>query len=336
MSKAGKTGNGQAVGKSSFQPFVAEGLNHRGERVRDSGGSIQSALVGSGLPIGAVRLRAGHSAVLQRKCACGGAADMSGECAECRKKRRLGLQTKLKVNDPGDIYEQEANRIADQVMAAPAHSVVSRAPSRGIQRFSGPSNGQVDAAPASVDQTLASGGRPLEAALRHDMQQRFGHDFSSVRIHTGAQAHDSARSLRALAYTVGNDVVFGAGQYAPETRAGRSLIAHELTHVVQQGGGRGTAACARHGAAPARTRHREGKRAGERLWHRRSSPAGASGAAWLRRYDFRRRMPGAADEPRPPGSGTSVPNGVIPTLTASGSRSAVRPTCSHRGRNGRG
>jgi Domain of unknown function (DUF4157) len=79
----------------------------------------------------------------------------------------------------------------------------------------------------------------MEPALRHDMGQRFGHDFSSVRLHNGARAHDSARSLRALAYTVGNDVVFGAGQYAPDTRAGRSLLAHELTHVVQQGGGRG-------------------------------------------------------------------------------------------------
>ena len=236
VSKAEKTGNGQAVAKSTFQLSVAEGLNHRGERVRNSGG--QSAMIASRLPNGAVQLRAGHSAVLQRKCACGGAADASGECAECRKKRRLGLQTKLKINDPGDIYEQEADRIANHVTAALADSVVSGAV-RGIQRFSGPSNRQLNAAPASVEQTLASGGRPMEPALRHDMQQRFGHDFSSVRIHTGAQAHDSARTLCALAYTVGNDVVFGAGQYAPDTRAGRSLLAHELTHVVQQGGGRG-------------------------------------------------------------------------------------------------
>lgn len=161
---------------------------------------------------------------------------MSGECEECRKKRRLGLQTKLKVNEPGDVYEQEANRIADQLMAAPAHSVVSGAPPRRIQRFPGQSNGQVDVVPASVDQTLASGGRPLEPALRQDMEQRFGHDFSNVRVHTGAPARDSARSLHALAYTVGNDIVFGAGQYPATTRTERWLLAHELAHVIQQEG----------------------------------------------------------------------------------------------------
>ena len=201
--------------------------------------AVLEARPGSGdLPATAVPLRFGQSGILQRKCACGGAAGMSGECEECSKKKRLGLQTKLKVNDPGDIYEQEANRIADQLMATPAHSVVSGAPPR-IQRFSGQSNEQVDAAPVSVDHTLASSGRALEPALRQDMEQRFGHDFSSVRVHTGAQANDSARSLRALAYTVGDDVVFATGRYAPGTREGRSLIAHELTHVVQQGGSGG-------------------------------------------------------------------------------------------------
>src|SRR5262245_21288939 len=175
---------------------------------------------------------------LQRKCACGDHTMAGGECSECSEKKRLGLQTKLKVNDPGDIYEREADRIADQVMTASAHSEIGGAPPF-IQRFSGQSNGQVDAAPASVNQALAGRGRPLEAALREDMEQRFGHDFSSVRVHTGAQADDSARSLGALAYTVGNDIVFGTGQYVSDTRAGRSLIAHELTHVIQQGGGSG-------------------------------------------------------------------------------------------------
>ena len=124
VSKAEKNGNGQAIGKSSFLPFVAEEINNRGERVRNSGASVQSAVVGSYLPHGAVRLRAGQGAILQRKCACGGAVDASGECEECRKKSRLGLQTKLTVNAPDDIFEREANRIADQVMAAPADSVV--------------------------------------------------------------------------------------------------------------------------------------------------------------------------------------------------------------------
>ena len=120
-------------------------------------------------------------------------------------------------------------------MATPAHPAVSGAPPR-IQRFSGQSNGQMDAAPASVDQALASPGRPLEPALRQDMEQRFGHDFSRVRVHSGAAAEQSAQDVNAKAYTVGHNIVFGAGQFAPGTHEGRRLIAHELAHVVQQSG----------------------------------------------------------------------------------------------------
>src|SRR5215204_3581238 len=177
-----------------------------------------------------------QSGLLQRKCACGGTAGMSEECEECRKKKRFGPQTKLKVNEPRDIYEQEADRVADQVMATPAGLAVSAAPPR-IQRFSGQSNGQMDAAPASVDQVLASPGKPLEAALRQDMEQRFGHDFSRVRVHSGVVAEQSAQDVNARAYTVGHNMVFGAGQFAPGTHEGQRVIAHELTHVVQQSSG---------------------------------------------------------------------------------------------------
>jgi hypothetical protein len=172
---------------------------------------------------------------LQRKCSCGATSGPTGECEERSKKNRLGLQTKLKVNEPEDVYEQEADRIADQVLAAPSHSTVSGAPPR-IQRFSGQSNRQMDAAPASVEQALTSPGRPLESALRQDMEQRFGHDFSRVRVHSGAVAEQSARDVNAHAYTVGHDIVFGAGRFAPRMHDGRRLIAHELTHVVQQEG----------------------------------------------------------------------------------------------------
>ena len=147
------------------------------------------------------------------------------------KKQRL--QTKLKVNESGDSYEQEADRLADQLLATPAHHQVSNAPPR-IQRFSGQSHGQVDAAPASVDQALASPGRALGLALRQDMEERFGFDFANVRVHTGAAAEQSTEDVNAHAYTMGHDIVFGAGRLAPETHAGRSLLAHELTHVVHQ------------------------------------------------------------------------------------------------------
>lgn len=91
--------------------------------------------------------------------------------------------------------------------------------------------------PASVHAVLGSPGRPLDPAIRAFMEPRFGHDFSQVRIHQNRAAIESARELKALAYTVGKSLIFGARQYAPETSAGRSLIAHELAHVVQQQGG---------------------------------------------------------------------------------------------------
>jgi Domain of unknown function (DUF4157) len=183
--------------------------------------------------LAATHVTPSNSGFLQRQCACGNHTVAGGTCEGCSKKKQLGPQTKLKVNQPGDIYEQEADRIADQVMATPAHSAISAAPPR-IQRFSEQSNGLMDAAPASVDQALASPGRPLEPALRQDMEQRFSRDFSQVRLHSGAAAEQSAQDVNALAYTVGHNIIFGSGQFAPQTYAGRRTIAHELTHVVQQ------------------------------------------------------------------------------------------------------
>ena len=178
------------------------------------------------------------SRLLQRKCACGNNTIAGGECEECSKNKRLGLQTKLTVNEPGDVYEQEADRVADQVMAMASHAAVASAPLR-IQRLASQPVGQTDAAPLSVDRVLASPGKPLEPALRQDMEQRFGHDFSRVRVHTGTAAEQSAQDVNAQAYTVGRDMVFGRGRLAPGTHEGRRLIAHELTHVVQQSGADG-------------------------------------------------------------------------------------------------
>src|SRR6266487_852385 len=90
--------------------------------------------------------------------------------------------------------------------------------------------------PPIVQDVLNPPGQPLDAGARAFMEPYFNHDFSQVRVHMDAKAAESARAVNALAYTVGRDVVFGAGQYAPETMAGKRLMAHELTHVVQQGG----------------------------------------------------------------------------------------------------
>ena len=175
----------------------------------------------------------GRSLLLQRQCACGSSTGASGECAACANKRRL--QAKLSIGASNDPMEQEADRVADQVLAAPVHPAVNTAPN--IQRAAGQASGVAGTAPASVDRVLASAGRPLESGLQQDMGQRFGYDFSQVRVHSGASAEQSARDINAKAYTAGNNVVFGAGQLAPGTHQGRHLLAHELTHVVQQGSG---------------------------------------------------------------------------------------------------
>src|SRR4028119_213052 len=127
-----------------------------------------------------------RGSILQRKCeSCGQHTIAGGECAECAKNKG-GLQRKLAIGASNDPLEQEADRVADQVLAAPAHLAVSGAPPR-IQRYTGQPTGQTDmVAPASVDRILSSSGRPLEPSLRQDMEQRFGHDFSRVRIHTDA------------------------------------------------------------------------------------------------------------------------------------------------------
>ncbi|HEV2956329.1 MAG TPA: DUF4157 domain-containing protein [Xanthobacteraceae bacterium] len=137
----------------------------------------------------------------------------------------------LVVNTPGDAWEQEADRVAGQVMrmAAPG---VPIAPVR-VQRHDASAGGG-GIAPPIVHEVLRSPGQPLDAATRAFMEARFGRDFSAVRVHTDAHAAESARSIDASAYTVGRDVVFGAGQYATSTSKGKRLLAHELTHVMQQ------------------------------------------------------------------------------------------------------
>ena len=90
--------------------------------------------------------------------------------------------------------------------------------------------------PPIVDEVLGSPGRALDVSTRAFMEPRFGQDFSRVRVHTDAKASESAEAVNALAYTVGHEIVFGKGRLEPNTPAGRYLLAHELTHTVQQGG----------------------------------------------------------------------------------------------------
>ena len=88
---------------------------------------------------------------------------------------------------------------------------------------------------AVVGRALRGPGEPLPGAVREPLESRIGADFGGVRIHRGARAGEATRTLGARAFTVGRDIVFGAGQFQPQSHAGRRLLAHELTHVVQQG-----------------------------------------------------------------------------------------------------
>ena len=126
-----------------------------------------------------------------------------------------------RVSQPGDPHEQEVDRVADTVTQTPD---------------SARTNDATSAADHASDSGAGSGGQALDAATRAYMEPRFGHDFGQVRVHTDAQAAEAAENIGARAYTVGGDIVFGAGEYAPETTSGRHLLAHELTHVVQQQG----------------------------------------------------------------------------------------------------
>jgi hypothetical protein len=141
------------------------------------------------------------------------------------------IQTKLAINQPGDEYEREADRIAEQMTAAPADAAGPAVP-LSVRPVSGHWN--TDPVPASVDRTLASAGATLQSGVRQDMERRFGHDFSRVRLHSGAAAEQSASDINARAYTVGHNIVFGSNGFAPATPEGRRLLAHELTHVLQQ------------------------------------------------------------------------------------------------------
>lgn len=178
--------------------------------------------------------------LLQRKCACGQHTPGGGQCSACAEKKKLNqpLQTKLKIGEPSDRYEQEADRVAEQVMrmSQPTNSdgygYLQAKPL--VQRRVPNTQGGVTEAPPIVYDVLRSPGQPLDPSTRESMEPRFGHDFSQVRVHFDGRATESANAVNAMAYTVGKHVVFNAGRYAPRKNEGRKLLAHELTHVVQQ------------------------------------------------------------------------------------------------------
>jgi hypothetical protein len=205
--------------------------------------------------------------ILQRKCACGNQSAGGGECGECGKKNQLLQRRAVHISEPGDRYEQEADRMAVQVMSMsvaaalppqvqgfgeehnPIHmysslaqsitpvvprrvneqvqmySLVQRAFQAGGTEAHGHLEGRLNAS--------KGGGSALSEDVRSFMEQRFGADFSSVRVHTGGEAVQMNRELGAQAFTHGSDVYYGGGKAPGKDE----LTAHELTHVVQQTGG---------------------------------------------------------------------------------------------------
>jgi hypothetical protein len=177
------------------------------------------------------------------------------------------IQAKLKIGQPNDIYEQEADRVAEQVMSMSEPPLQRQAEEDEdeeeiqtklipeqipplVQRQlieeedeqketiqakeTSKNNSNTTLNLKSQIHSLRSGGQLLPQSICGFFESRFGQDFSHVRLHTDRKAAELAQNLNAKAFTIGRDVVFGAGHYTPQTNAGRRLLAHELTHVVQQ------------------------------------------------------------------------------------------------------
>jgi len=169
-----------------------------------------------------------------------------------------GIQAKLRIGQPGDVYEQEADRVADEVMRMPEPGVqrqvepeeeeeeilqtkplvdqITPLVQRQVEEEEEEEEIQTKPLPSQTSEVVSDvetsinsirgGGQPLPGSIRAFFEPRFGQNFSQVRVHTDARA-----------FTMGHDIVFGAGEYTPGTTVGKQLLAHELTHVVQQTGG---------------------------------------------------------------------------------------------------
>jgi hypothetical protein len=188
--------------------------------------------------------------------------------------RPIFIQPKLQIGAVNDPLELEADHVAEQVMRMPEPEMASAPldhksgpgpmqkvagealplqrkcdcggscddckkkqpdePAKVRMKAAGSTGAGGMEAPPIVHEVLRSPGQQLDAGTRAFMEPRFGHDFSKVRVHTDAKAAESVRAVGARAYTVGSNVVFGAGEYGPGTQAGQTLLGHELAHVVQQ------------------------------------------------------------------------------------------------------
>lgn len=163
------------------------------------------------------------------------ACPFGGACHACP----APIQAKLTINQPKDRYEREADRVAEQVMRMPEPRMQRQVEPEGEKESvqTKQADGQTpdpDPSLRAKIHSLKGHGQPLPDSTRQFFEDRIGHDFSQVRVHTDADSADMAQNLNAQAFTVGHDIVFGARQYVPESDRGRRLLSHELIHVVQQ------------------------------------------------------------------------------------------------------
>lgn len=163
------------------------------------------------------------------RCAC--AAGGGGSC-RCHG-NSVRAQTKVAVGPAGDHYEREADRIAARIVGGGDAHVDGGSTAEHVSRL-----GTSSAAGTSVDLPSTTGGASLSPSVRGLMEPRFGTDFGNVRVHTGAQAAASSQEIGARAFTVGSNIWLGHG----ESSSDHALMAHELTHVVQQGAAGGDGA----------------------------------------------------------------------------------------------
>jgi len=212
---------------------------------------------------------------LQRKCACGNHTIAGGECDECGKQHHA-LQR------------------------------AARNPELGT-RNSQPETGNSAGVPSIVHEVLNSSGRPLDPTTRAFFEPRFGHDFSRVRVHTDARAAESARAVDAVAYTFGRDIVFAANHHQPTTPDGQHLLAHELTHVIQQAGLNNSASADSLGQR-GEAAEREAKSTASRLMHGLSPNSITASDGTIRR-----QQPGEGRQPaaEPAGPARNVPYRVV-------------------------
>ena len=219
---------------------VARSSEHKiHRRRRDTAGGVDHKFLAKGSSLGNGSL----SVFRKSSCPCGGG------CPSC--------QANLKISRPTDAAEIEADQIADRVMRMPA----TRAPANPsnhirdntlhrkcdaceeeeelkVERKALPSGGTATSHDTThVRDATSSGGQALDVGMRNFFEPRFGYDLSSVRIHTGTHAANSADAVSAKAYTLGKDIVFASGEYSPHSESGRHLLAHELAHVTQQNDG---------------------------------------------------------------------------------------------------